>query len=166
MLISLLKKHAYPRTCDWFIDNFMQVMCILVLYQNYPCILAHTNTRAPQHTAGCSYYQVPTEGSVFENQVLRSHCKEKEAQQSFLPAREVSRERWKKKNQPKYALEMCLVGGCHLLAPGTSPRRGTSPRLLGQVFPPFSWHPASEFCLPCARAFRKAMHISEWHYFI
>lgn len=67
---------------------------------------------------------------------------------------------------PKRALEMCVVGGCHLLAPGTSPPWGTSPRLLGQAFPPFSWQPGSEFCLPCARAFCISMDISEWHYFI
>lgn len=129
----------------------------------YTC--THTNTRAPQHFAGCSCHQAPAEGSVSENQVLRGHCKEKETRQ-LSPTREVSRERWKRKKSTKPAQNMPWK--CALWAAATYWHRGrarggrTSPRLLGQVFPTFSWHPGSEFCLPCVRVFCKTIHISIW----
>lgn len=147
MLILLLKNHAHPCTCDWLIDHSIQFMRMLVLCQNYTYILALSHTHT--HTSTTTYLRVfLLSGTNWRQHIWQpggvrpqvwGHCEEKETQRSFPPAREVSRERWGKKNQtnPKRALEMCVVGGCHLLAPGTSPRRGTGPPLLGEGFSSF-----------------------------
>lgn len=165
MLILQLKNHTHPRTYGWFIDHFIQVTYISGLCQNYTCIiyiLAHTRT--PQPIVGCSDDQVPTKGRVFANRVLWGHCEERETRRSFPPAREVSRDGGPPPK--KRAGKTCVVGGCHLVAPGDEPEAGDEPAAPGAGFSSFRRPRVRIFCLRCARAFRKTMRISEWHYLI
>lgn len=164
MLILLLKNHAYPCTCDWFITNFIPFVYTLVLCQNYTGILAHPNTRAWQHIAGCSYSQVLTEGSVFESQLLRGHCKGKKTWQNFLPAREFSRDRWRKKKAlPKMPRE-CALWLAATYRHRDQPAAGPVP--APAAAPASFQSPGARLCLPGAKALCKAMHISESHCFI
>lgn len=139
----------------------------------YTRSLSHTHTRVPQHISGCSYYQVPTEGSIFDSQVVwglrcEAIAKRRKPNGAFPQPEKFPANAGKKKTKPIQNAPW----KCALRAAATYWHRGRArgggpvPRFWEKVFPPFSWDLGSEFCLPCARAFRKAMHISEWHYFI
>lgn len=146
MLILQLKNHTHPRTYGWFIDRFIQVTYISGLCQNYICIiyiLAHTRT--PQPIVGCSDDQVPTKGRVFANRLLWDHCEERGTRRSFPPAREVSRNGGPPPLHQNVPGKRALWAAATWWHPGTSPKRGPSLRLPGQVFPPFGRDPGWGF---------------------
>lgn len=119
----------------------MSKLCIIY-------ILAHRRT--PQPIVGCSEDQVPTKGRVFANRKTCKTCCEATAKRGKPDGVSPQPEKFpgmadhppSPKNVPGKRALWAAATWWHR---GTSPKRGTSLRLPGQVFPPFGWDRGSGF---------------------